>query len=69
MNHKVDIYDTTLRVDTAPLQIKASERETGFQAGGAFSSKGQFKNCARLCFAHYNEDDIREGVARIRGLF
>jgi 2-aminoadipate transaminase len=56
-------------VDTAPLQIKASERETGFQAGGAFSSKGQFKNCARLCFAHYNEDDIREGVARIRGLF
>jgi len=56
-------------VDITPLQSRASERETGFQAGGAFSSKGQFKNCARLCFAHYNEDDIREGIARIRGLF
>jgi len=56
-------------IDTTALQKKAPELETGFEAGGAFSSKGQFKNCARLCFAHYDENDIRDGIARMRGLF
>ncbi len=56
-------------VDTLPLREKAREREVGFQAGTLFSSDGQQKNCLRLSFAHYNEDDIREGVARLRPLF
>jgi len=56
-------------VDTAPLQVKAPVLETGFEAGGAFSSKGRLKNHVRLCFAHYDEDDIREGIARMRILF
>jgi 2-aminoadipate transaminase len=56
-------------VDTTPLQGKASERETGFEAGGAFSSNGQFNNHVRLCFAHYDQEDIREGVGRMRALF
>jgi len=56
-------------IDTTLLQRNAPELETGFEAGGAFSSMGQFKNCARLCFAHYNENDIRDGIARMRALF
>jgi len=56
-------------VDTTPLQVKAPVLETGFEAGGAFSSKGQLKNHARLCFAHYDEDDIRKGIGRMRALF
>ncbi len=56
-------------IDTAPLRIKAPELKTGFQAGATFSSEGQFGNSIRLSFAHYNEDDIREGIARVRQLF
>jgi len=56
-------------VDTTPLRTQAREVETGFQCGAAFSTKGQLKNCLRLSFAHYNEDDIREGIARFRPLF
>ena len=56
-------------VDTAALRRKAPERETGFQAGDVFASAGQFGNYVRLCFAHYNEDDIRDGIARMRPLF
>lgn len=56
-------------VDTATLKDKARELETGFQSGNVFSTKGQFNNCLRLCFAHYNEDDIREGIVRMRPLF
>jgi len=56
-------------VNTTPLREKARELETGFQAGAVFSSQGQYRDCIRLCFAHYNEDDIREGIARMRPLF
>jgi len=56
-------------VDTTPLRERARDLGTGFQYGGAFSTKGQQKNCLRLCFAHYNEDDIREGIVRMRPLF
>ena len=55
--------------NTAPLKDKARERKTGFQAGTVFSSKGELRNFIRLCFAHYDEDDICEGVARMRSLF
>ena len=56
-------------VDTVPLRVKAREHETGFQAGTLFSSKGQLHNFIRLSFAHYDEDDIRKGIARMRPLF
>ena len=56
-------------VDTTPLKDKAGELQTGFQHGSVFSTKGRLSNCMRLCFAHYNEDDIREGIARLRPLF
>ena len=56
-------------VDTAPLRDKARELETGFQPGTVFSSKGELGNFIRLSFAQYGEDDIRDGVARLRLLF
>ncbi len=56
-------------IDTARLRDRARELETGFQGGAVFSTKGQLNNYLRLCFAHYNEDDIREGIARMRPLF
>jgi len=56
-------------VDTAPLHKRARKLETGFQYGAVFSTTGRLKNCLRLCFAHYNEEDVREGVARMSSLF
>ena len=56
-------------VNTVPLREKARELETGFQAGSLFSSQGQLGHFIRLSFAHYDEDDIRVGVARMRPLF
>ena len=56
-------------VNTTPLREKAREYETGFQAGETFSSKGRLSNFLRLSFAHYNEDEIRDAIARMRPLF
>ena len=56
-------------VDTSPLRDKARALETGFQGGATFSTKDKLTNCLRLCFAHYNEADIHEGIARMRPLF
>ena len=56
-------------LDTATLRDAASEREAGFQAGGVFSSNHDFSNYIRLCFAHYDENDIREGIERLAPLF
>lgn len=56
-------------VDTTPIRESAREVAAGFQAGAVFSSKGELNNFLRLSFAHYSEDDIREGIARLRPLF
>ena len=56
-------------VDTTPVREAARKAAVGFQAGSVFSSKGQLNNYLRLSFAHYSEDDIREGIARLRPLF
>ena len=52
----------------AALRDRARERETGFQPGGVFSSCGGLSNCMRLSFAHYSEDDIADGIRRLRPL-
>ena len=56
-------------VDTGSFRVRAAELQTGFQPGSKFSSDGGLSNFLRLSFAHYGEDDIREGVARMRPLF
>jgi len=56
-------------VDTADFRDRARELQTGFQPGSIFSSHGGLGNFLRLSFAHYDEDLIREGIARMRPLF
>lgn len=56
-------------INTTPIRESARKTAAGFQAGSVFSSKGQLNNYLRLSFAHYDEDDIREGIARLRPLF
>lgn len=56
-------------VDTTALRDRAPALETGFQDGAVFSTQGGFGNCLRICFAHYDESDIHEGVARLRKVF
>jgi len=56
-------------VDTATFRDRARELQAGFQPGSVFSSDGGLGNFLRLSFAHYDEDDIREGIARIRPIF
>ena len=56
-------------VDTTILRERARELHTGFQPGSVFSNDGRLGNFLRLSFAHYGEDDIREGIARLRRVF
>jgi DNA-binding transcriptional MocR family regulator len=55
--------------DAAAMRQRAPEFKTGFQAGIVSSTKGQFSNCIRLSFAHYNEHQIDEGIGRLATLF
>jgi DNA-binding transcriptional MocR family regulator len=56
-------------VDASHLRAHADEFRTGFQAGDLFAATGDgFRNFLRLSFAHYNEADIEEGVARVAAL-
>lgn len=55
-------------VDTKDLRTGAFDSGVGFQPGEVFTSTGDHKNCLRLSFAHYTEDEIRQGVERLAGL-
>lgn len=52
-------------LDTAALKTRAAEFRTGFQPGTVFSCEAGLTNFLRLSFAHYNEEAISEGVARL----
>jgi len=56
-------------VDTTALRDRARDVKSGFQSGTVFSSKGELRNYLRLSFAHYSNDDICEGIRRLRPLF
>ncbi len=51
--------------DAVAMRQQAPSFRTGFQAGSVFSSQGQFSNFIRLSFAHYNEEQIVEGIERL----
>ena len=55
-------------LDTTALKTHAADFKTGFQPGAVFSCTGDLKNCLRLSFAHYGDDDIAEGIARLGAL-
>jgi DNA-binding transcriptional MocR family regulator len=56
-------------IDTSAVRDRARSLETGFQPGSVFSCSGRLENFVRISFAHYDEEDIREGVARLRPIF
>lgn len=52
-------------IDAKELRAKSFDHGIGFQPGRDFSSAGEFNNYIRLSFAHYDEDEIREGIGRL----
>ncbi|MFT5372073.1 MAG: 2-aminoadipate transaminase [Lysobacterales bacterium] len=54
--------------DAMEIRSRAGDYQVGFQPGELFSATGGLKNYLRLSFAHYGEDDIRDGVARLGAL-
>ena len=46
----------------------AADYRSGFQPGANFSADGGLRNCMRLSFAWFGEEDIREGIARLARL-
>ncbi len=55
-------------LDAGALRRLAPQYRTGFQPGEVFSCENGLKNRLRLSFAHYRENDIREGIARLGAL-
>jgi DNA-binding transcriptional MocR family regulator len=55
-------------LDAGALRKNAFDFGIGFQPGEVFTSTGDCKNYIRLSFAHYNETEIHEGVARLAKL-
>lgn len=56
-------------IDTTALRAAADDYRIGFQPGRNSSSRNALGNCLRLSFAHYGEEQIREGVERLARLF
>jgi len=56
-------------IDTSVFKASAAKFQTGFQPGSVFSCSGGQKNRLRLSFAHYGNEDIAEGIARLGSLF
>jgi 2-aminoadipate transaminase len=55
-------------IDATELRKNAFDFGVGYQPGEVFTSTGDYKNYIRLSFAHYNGDEIREGIARLAKL-
>ena len=52
-------------IDTSALLEPALKQNVGFQPGSKFSSTQGLRNCMRLSFAYYNDDEIRLGIERL----
>jgi DNA-binding transcriptional MocR family regulator len=52
-------------IDAKELRKKAPEFKVDFRPGSLFSSTSGLKNYIRLCFVHYEEKEIEEGVIRL----
>ncbi len=53
-------------IDAPELRKKAPSFKVDFRPGKLFSSKGGLKNYIRLCFVHYEEEKIEEGIMRLK---
>jgi|SRR5687767_1216802 len=52
-------------IDAKELRKKAPKFKVDFRPGSLFSSTSGLKNYIRLCFVHYEEKEIEEGVIRL----
>jgi DNA-binding transcriptional MocR family regulator len=48
------------------LRPRARSLGVDFRQGNLFSSTGAAQNYIRLCFAHYAEADIEQGILRLK---
>ena len=51
--------------DAKELRKKAATFQVDFRPGALFSSRNGLENYMRLCFIHYEETEIKEGVVRL----
>lgn len=54
------------KLDAKELRTKAPAFKVDFRPGSLFSSMDGLKNYIRLCYAHYEEDKIEDGIVRLR---
>ncbi|HVF25202.1 MAG TPA: PLP-dependent aminotransferase family protein [Anaerolineales bacterium] len=54
------------QIDATELRQQAKTFNVDFRQGGLFSCIGGAKNNIRLCFAHYDEAHIEEGILRLK---
>lgn len=53
-------------INANELRKKAHTSKVDFRPGTLFSSQGGLENYMRLCFIHYEEDKLKEGVLRLK---
>jgi 2-aminoadipate transaminase len=53
-------------VDTIQLRDEARAFNVGFRQGALFSSRGDMPDYIRLCYAFYDEENIEDGIQRLR---
>lgn len=52
--------------DAKELRKSAGSFNVDFRPGALFSSRDGLRDQIRLCFVHYQEDKIEEGILRLR---
>jgi DNA-binding transcriptional MocR family regulator len=55
------------KIDARALRDSAHSFKVDFRPGTLFSSRGELTDRIRLCFVHYEEGEIREGILRLKG--
>ena len=54
-------------IDAATLRKKAQAAKVDIRQGELFSSQNGLKNYIRLCFVFHEENEIEEGIKRLKG--
>jgi 2-aminoadipate transaminase len=53
-------------INAGELRQQAKSFKVGFRQGALFSSTNEAQSCIRLCFARYDEAQIKQGVLRLQ---
>jgi DNA-binding transcriptional MocR family regulator len=57
------------QMDATELRKQAKSYNVGIRQGALFSCDNGLRNYIRLCFAYYDEEQIEEGILRLRKCF